>query len=26
LYYKPGETFINSALNFVNLNYVIGAE
>ncbi len=24
LYYKPGETFLNSALNLVNLTYVIG--
>ena len=24
LYYKPGETFLNSALNLVNLTYIVG--
>lgn len=24
LYYKPGETFLNSALNLVNLSYLVG--
>jgi protein involved in polysaccharide export with SLBB domain len=26
LYYKPGETFINTALNFVNFNFLLNSE